>query len=250
VSVHDGFTLADFVSYSRKHNHANGEDNQDGRDEELSGNFGVEGPTDDPAINALRQRVRRAIVSTLLLAQGTPMLCAGDEIGNTQLGNNNAYCQDNATTWLDWAGAENDFREFVAEVLALRKAEPLLRHDRWFNSSTEEDSRASLAWCLPAGTSMRIQDWHDIAAHALACVISPANDAPVPAGGRTRLMVLFNPEPQSISFSLPTGDWRLALDSSGDLPRRDAPDSSRLFTTELMVPAQAVLVLRSATHQP
>ncbi len=250
VSVHDGFTLADFVSYSHKHNHANGEDNRDGRDEELSANFGVEGPTDDPAINALRQRVRRAIVSTLLLAQGTPMLCAGDEIGNTQLGNNNAYCQDNATTWLDWAGAEHDFREFVADVLALRKAEPLLRHDRWFNSNAEEDSRASLTWCLPAGTPMRIQDWHDIAAHALACVISPANDAPVPTEGRTRLMVLFNPEPQSLIFNLPKGDWRLALDSSGELPRRDASASSRLLTSNLLMPAQAVLVLRSTAHPP
>ena len=100
VSVHDGFTLADVVSHARKHNHANGEDNRDGRDGELSCNFGVEGPTDDAAIAATRLRVRRAMLASLLLAQGTPMLCAGDEIGNSQQGNNNAYCQDNATTWL------------------------------------------------------------------------------------------------------------------------------------------------------
>ena len=250
VSVHDGFTLADLVSYGRKHNYANGEDNQDGRDEELSRNFGVEGPTDDPTITALRQRVRRAIVSTLLLAQGTPMLCAGDEIGKSQQGNNNAYCQDNATAWLDWAGAEHGFREFVAELLALRKAEPLLRHDRWFNSTTEVDSQASLVWRLPGGSAMRIQDWHDIAAHALACVISPANDAPVPVEGSARLMILFNPEPEPVSFGLPPGDWRLVLDSSGDLPRRDTPDAPRHFNSDLMLPAHAVLVLRSVFHQP
>jgi glycogen operon protein len=194
--------------------------------------------------------VRRAIVSTLLLAQGTPMLCAGDEIGNSQQGNNNAYCQDNALGWLDWAGAEGDFRGFVAELLALRKAEPLLRHDRWFNSSAEVDSQASLAWCLPAGTAMRIQDWHDIAAHALACVISSASAAPVPVEGSARLMLLFNPEPQAMIFSLPEGDWRLVLDSSDDVPGGEASAASRLFTSDLMVPAHAVLVLRSIAHHP
>jgi glycogen operon protein len=248
VSVHDGFTLADLVSYGRKHNRANGEDNQDGRDEELSGNFGAEGATDDPAINALRRRVRRAIVATLLLAQGTPMLCAGDEIGNSQQGNNNAYCQDNPTGWLDWASAEDDFREFVAELLALRKAEPLLRHDRWFNSTAESDTQAGLVWCLPSGAAIRIQDWHDIAAHALACVISPANSSHAPGGAR--LMLLFNPESQSVLFNLPKGDWQLELDSSGDLPRHSAPVASLLFSAELMVPAQALLVLRWPARQP
>ena len=237
VAVHDGFTLADLVSYSRKHNHANGEDNRDGRDEELSGNFSVEGPTDDPVIIALRQRVRRAIVSTLLLAQGTPMLCAGDEFGNSQQGNNNAYCQDNSTGWLDWASAECDFRNFVAEVLALRKSEPLLRHDRWFRSSAEASDEASLVWCLPSGAQMRIEDWHDVAAHALACVI--AADTAVGGENGARLMLLFNPEPRAAPFALPDGGWQLALDSSGDLQRRDAPLSS-----QLQVPAHAVLVLR------
>ena len=240
VTAHDGFTLADLVSYSSKHNHANGEDNRDGRDGELSDNFGVEGPTNDAAINALRLRVRRAIVATLLLAQGTPMLCAGDEIGNSQQGNNNAYCQDNAVGWLDWANAEHGFRDFVATVIALRKAEPLLRHDRWFRASADASAEASLVWRTPGGAQMRIQDWHDIAAHALACVI-----ASVDANGRNsaRLLLLFNPEPQAAPFALPDGSWLLALDSSGDLRQTDAAQSSRL-----QVPAHALLVLREFAH--
>jgi glycogen operon protein len=242
--------LADLVSYARKHNSANGEDSRDGRDEELSGNLGAEGPTDDASINALRLRVRRAIMATLLLAQGTPMLCAGDEIGNSQQGNNNAYCQDNPTTWLDWAGADHEFREFVVEVLALRRAESLLHHDRWFNASADSDSHASLAWCLPTGAEIRIQDWHDVAAHALACVMSPAGSGQSADERGARLMLLFNPQSQSISFNLPEGNWQLMLDSSGNLPQHGVPAASHFFASELVVPGHALLVMRSTTLTP
>jgi pullulanase/glycogen debranching enzyme len=136
-------TLNDVVSYASKHNEANGEHNRDGRDGELSANFGVEGPSDDPSVRATRERVRRAMLATLLLAQGTPMLNAGDEIGNSQGGNNNAYCQDNPTGWLDWPHADMGLSRFVGELLALRRAQPLLRHDDWSAASR------GVRWCCP-----------------------------------------------------------------------------------------------------
>jgi glycogen operon protein len=235
VSVHDGFTLADLVSHSRKHNEANGEDNFDGRNDELCSTLGVAGPTEDRVIAALRRRLRRAMVATLLLAQGTPMLCAGDEIGKTQAGNNNAYCQDNAIGWLDWEGADTAFCQFTAEVSALRRAEPLLRHGRWFGVSPGHGP--SLSWLLPAGATPGVQDWHDVHAHALACLIDSGFD--LPAEGSARLLLLFNPEPQEVVFALPEGDWRLALDSSGVLHRHTGR-----MPPQLAVPAHALVLLR------
>jgi len=240
IAVHDGFTLADLVSYNLKHNQANGEDNRDGRDEEISGNFGIEGPTDDKLVKALRRRVRRAMIGTLLLAQGTPMLCAGDEIGNSQQGNNNAYCQDNPTTWLDWTSAELEFREFVCDVIALRKSEPLLHHDRWFRTSPSAIEEPSLVWRLPTGIELGMQDWHDSDARSLACLIMPPAAAATGRERRARLMLVFNPESKVVTFHLPDGNWQLALDSSGSLGRRH---SSVPF--ELPVPAHALLVLRN-----
>jgi glycogen operon protein len=240
IAVHDGFTLADLVTYNLKHNQANGEGNRDGRDEEISGNFGIEGPTDDKLVKALRRRVRRAMIGTLLLAQGMPMLCAGDEIGNSQQGNNNAYCQDNPTTWLDWTSAELEFREFVCDVIALRKSEPLLHHDRWFCSSPSAIEEPSLVWRLPTGIELGVQDWHDSDARSLACLIMPPAAAAMGRERRARLMLVFNPESKVITFHLPDGNWQLALDSSGSLGRRH---SSVPF--ELPVPAHALLVLRN-----
>ena len=271
VAVHDGFTLADVVSYARKHNLANGEDNRDGRDEELSANFGVEGPTADAAITDLRLRVRRAMLASLLLAQGTPMLCAGDEFGNSQQGNNNAYCQDNPTGWLDWPDAEADTQGYVADLLALRRHEPLLRHDRWFVPEARAAGAASIAWRAPGGGLLGIHDWHDAVEHALACVLSPASpaagsmvapvadavadtgggdasdddggsDASDDARGATRLMLLFNPERAPREFLLPPGRWQLALDSSATLARGfDATGGS------VDAPAHALVVLRQST---
>jgi isoamylase len=246
IAVHDGFTLADVVSYDRKHNDANGEDNRDGRDEELSANFGVEGPAADPAIAALRLRVRRAMLASLLLAQGTPMLCAGDEIGNSQGGNNNAYCQDNPTGWLDWPTAEHDTFAFVARLLALRRAEPLLRHDRWFVAEARAGGPASAAWHAPDGDPLGLHDWHARDAHALACLLDPGDPAhAAAAGGDARLLLLFNPERAPREFALPPGDWQLALDSSAAL----SPGLAQARAS-LDVPAHAVVVLRQALPFP
>ena len=237
VSVHDGFTLADVVSYRQKHNAANGEQNRDGRDNELCANFGEEGETADAAVNATRSRVRRAMIATLLLAQGTPLVCAGDEFGNSQGGNNNAYCQDNHTGWLGWKSADREFCQFVASVLDLRRAEPLLHRDRWFVASVHSDHDATVKWLNADGNEMQTHDWHAGGQHAFACLLSaPAT----PAGGSAQLAILFNPEPQATDFGLPAGHWQLAIDSSADLP----PGAEFPGPAQLRVPGRALLVLR------
>jgi glycogen operon protein len=239
IAAHDGFTLADLTGHSHKHNEANGEQNRDGRSDEVCANFGIEGPTDDAAIDALRRRVRRAMAATLLLAQGTPMWCAGDEIGRTQGGNNNAYCQDNATSWLDWAKADRELRGFIAAVLALRRSEPALRHGRWFHPPPCAPGERSLAWTTPAGTPMQVHDWHDTSQHAFACQIdaSPRNGE---VNGSRHLMLAFNPGAGAVEMRLPAGRWQVALDSALTLtPGTDVP-----IERPLTVPARALVVLR------
>ncbi len=186
VAAHDGFTLADVVSYSRKHNRANGEVNRDGRNDELCANFGVEGPTNDAEMAATRKLVRRAMMATLMLAQGTPMICAGDEFGNSQGGNNNAWNQDNATGWLGWADADEGFAAFVAELAALRRSQPLLRPAQWV--------AGGLRW-------LGLLD----ASQALACEIGSDTRHP--------LLVAFNPAALPLPLPLPPGRWQVLLDS-------------------------------------
>ena len=240
IVAHDGFTLADLTRYGHKHNESNGEHNQDGRNGEPSANFGVEGPTDDAALAALRARVARAMAATVLLAQGTPMWCAGDEIGRTQGGNNNAYCQDNATSWLDWAHADRELCVFIAAVLALRRSEPALRYERWFHPPPCAPGERSLAWATPAGTPMQVHDWHDTQHLAFACQIdaAPRNGEVV---GSRHLMLAFNPGASAIEMRLPAGHWRIALDSALTL------DVGALVPSGLLsVPAHALVVLRDA----
>jgi glycogen operon protein len=211
IASHDGFTLTDLVSYDRKHNEANGEANHDGHTENLSTNCGVEGPTDNTEINAQRARLRRALLVTLLTAQGTPMLRAGDEIAQTQRGNNNAYCQDNDISWLDWSHADRELTEFVRCLLALRRKHPHFRVNRWLSEHRNVDGHKEIEWLRPDGAMMTIDDWHDETRHSLAVM-----------GGdvHLRLMALFNAEPAALEFTLPTGRWRIELDSA--CPDRDA----------------------------
>lgn len=240
LAVHDGYTLADLVSYSHKHNEANGEDNRDGRDGELCHNFGAEGPTDDPQIRDTRRRVQRALLATLLLSQGTPMLYAGDEIGNSQGGNNNAYCQDNDIGWLNWDRADLALAGFVGEVLRCRREHPLLRHGRWFSSASDE--AVSLRWFHPSGRDMRQEDWHDGSSHALAVRLSD---------GTEDLLLLFNPSPCDHPFQLPPptmgrsrSAWSLRLDSSEVTP------PGRVASLSLTVPARALLLLTTEAQAP
>jgi glycogen operon protein len=242
VSVHDGFALADVVSYSRKHNEANGEQNRDGRDGELCANFGSEGQSEDPEINATRLRLQRAMLATLLLSQGTPMLFSGDEIGNSQSGNNNAYCQDNDISWLKWHSANLELARFVSDVIGLRSAEPKLRRNRWYTGQPDNTGPKELTWYTTSGNEMQVNDWHDAGSHAFACVIRDSGD-----GGSSHLsaalMILFNPEVSSQFFSLPESGWSLALDSSGELVC-----GHNIVSSDFQVPAHALVVLRGTVR--
>ena len=181
ITAHDGFTLRDLVSYNHRHNAANGEHNRDGHHHNLSWNCGHEGPCLEAPVQALRGRLQRALLTTLFVSQGTPMLLAGDEIGHTQWGNNNAYCQDNDTTWLQWTDADDALAHFVQRLLALRRAQPALRQAQWHSSAVADDGEPDLAWFTPHGQAMSTADWEQAGALPLQVCF---NDAP---GGRAVL---------------------------------------------------------------
>ena len=226
IAAHDGFTLADFTRFAHKHNEANGEHNRDGRDDEVAAALP----------DAVRPRVQRALLATLLLAQGTPMLLAGDEFGNSQQGNNNAYNQDNPTAWLDWDSADTSLMQFVQRVLGLRREEAALRHARWFEPAPASQGERSLVWLAPSGHEMQVDDWHDGTEHAFACRIDASPKSPHDNGGCRHLLIAFNPEAQPQAFTLPPGRWQLALDSSGQ--------ASALAAPALEVAAHSLVVLR------
>ncbi len=214
VTVHDGFTLADLVSYERKHNEANVEDNRDGSDDNHSTNCGVEGPTDDPKILELRRQLRRNLLSSLLLAQGVPLLLAGDEVGNSQGGNNNAYCQDNPIGWVDWSalGREGeDMTALVAQLSELRYRFPQLRPRRFVEGRRPDGSHGVL-WLTPEATEMKEPDWNFPEGRFLSYVLRPVQQ------GQTPLYIVLNGAPETIEFLLPTlpecSRWTLVLDTS------------------------------------
>jgi glycogen operon protein len=218
LTVHDGFTLRDLVSYDAKHNEANGEDNRDGADDNRSWNCGTEGPTDDPDVNALRARQSRAMLSTLLLSLGLPLLLGGDEIGRTQGGNNNAYCQDNEISWFDWAGADNDLRGYVKRLLALRREHPVFRRKRFLTGA----EAAELGWFGCVGEPVTEEQWADPTMHAIAVYLDGA-DAPDDADDGTPLLdddflILVNAFWEELKFTIPPArsapqTWFVELDS-------------------------------------
>jgi len=172
LTVHDGFTLADLVSYDSKHNEANGENNRDGTDDNRSWNCGAEGPTTDLDVVALRARQRRAMLTTLLLSFGVPLLLGGDEMGRTQQGNNNAYCQDNSINWFDWANADAGLEAFTKKVIAVRRAHPVFRRRRFLGGVEASELR----WYTPSGTVMTSADWGDPNARSLSVYLDGADD--------------------------------------------------------------------------
>ena len=223
VAAHDGFTLMDTVSFNDKHNEANGEENRDGHNHNLSDNMGAEGPTDDPAITAARDRRRRNLIATLMLSQGTPMLLAGDELGNSQGGNNNAYAQDNPTGWVDWDGADPAFLDFVRRVIAFRRAHPILRQKRFLHSQPrEQDGLPDLFWRRADGAPMTPDDWNDPDRRLLAAEMRMASGTPAYAALPGAVFLVFNngPEAQVRLPDAPDGRWRRRLDSARD----DDPD--------------------------
>jgi glycogen debranching enzyme GlgX len=207
VVSHDGFTLRDLVSYNQRHNQANGEDNRDGHGHNLSFNCGVEGPTDNEEVNRLRGRLQRALLATTLLAQGTPMLCAGDELGHSQRGNNNPYCQDNDTTWIDWAAADQDLIAFTSRVLTLRQ-QTLPFGNHWYSGLTDPLGLHDLAWLQSDGSPLQDDAWRDNASHVMGCLIGK------PGAAKAPLLLLINPEHADCTFMLPAGVWQALLDTA------------------------------------
>lgn len=218
VAAHDGFTLTDTVSYNHKHNEANLEDNRDGHNHNLSDNCGVEGPSDDAAVLDCRTRRRRNLMATLLLSQGTPMILAGDELGNSQQGNNNAYCQDNSIGWIDWDGADDRFLRFCRRVIAFRKAHPILRQRRFLHSQPrEQDGLPDLFWRRADGAPMTAEDWADPHMRLLAAEMRMASGTPAYAALPGAVFLVFNAgeEVQVRMPEAPPGaHWRRQLDSA------------------------------------
>jgi isoamylase len=231
ITSHDGFTLNDLVSYNDKHNEANGEDNKDGHSDNRSWNCGAEGPTDDAQILALRERQKRNLLATLLLSQGTPMMLGGDEFGRSQQGNNNAYCQDNDISWIDWNLDDQGHRlvRFVQKLTALRHKYPILRRTRFLTGEyNEEFDVKDVAWINATGNEMRDEDWADAHMHCFGMLIDGrAQTTGIRKRGQdATLLLVFNAHHDVVKFTLPQtagGDeWSIVLDSN--LPdREEAP---------------------------
>ncbi len=223
ITCHDGFTLCDLVSYNDKHNEANLEDNRDGEAHNRTWNCGVEGPTADPAIQALRLRQKRNFLATLIFSQGVPMLAAGDELGRTQGGNNNAYCQDNAISWLDWAHADRDMLDFVATCLALRAAHPILRRRRFFQGrDIHGQGIKDIVWLKPDGTEMSDDEWQHHHARCLGVYLAGTAMDEVDSRGQRIVdddfLLLFNAHHEPLPFTMPAlhsgAAWTALLDTA------------------------------------
>jgi glycogen operon protein len=232
VTAHDGFTLNDLVSYNDKHNEANGEGNKDGTSDNRSWNCGAEGPTDDPGINALRDKQIRNFFATLLLSQGLPMFVAGDEFHRTQKGNNNAYCQDNEISWVDWsqANAHRPTIDFVQSLIALRKEFPVLRRNRFLTGAHNEKLGVKdVTWIHPSGAEMNDETWRD---QSLRCIGMLIDGRAQSTGIRERgsdstVLLLFNGHHEAVHFVMPPAiereGWRQRLNTAAE------PQTDRLF---------------------
>ena len=248
ITVHDGFTLADLVSYNDKHNEANGEANRDGTNDNRSWNCGAEGPVTDPGVLALRARQSRAMLTTLLLSFGVPMLLGGDERGRTQRGNNNAYCQDNEITWFDWSAADEELLAYTRRLIAFRGQHPVFRRGRFLAGA----EAAELGWFTPAGTAMTGADWANPGALSLAVYLDGA-DSPDRAEDGTALLdddflVMFNAWWEPLDFVIPgirDGQaWRAEIDSYD--PPAAAASPGRHAGDRVTVGPRSVTVLRAA----
>jgi glycogen operon protein len=244
VTAHDGFTLADLTAYRRKHNEANGEANRDGHSHNLSANAGHEGPTQAPAIVLRRAQWCRALLATLLCAQGTPQLLAGDELGHSQQGNNNAYCQDNPITWLDWSVADPVLTSFVAGLTRLRRQHPALRHAQWFRGEPAAgQALPDMVWRTAAGQPPATADWDAPERRVLACVITVGENA-LPAS--ERLMLILHAGDTPAEVRLPEGDWQLLLDSASGWVAGVDTGTAPAVASPLLVTPPTVLVLRQS----
>jgi isoamylase len=252
VTAHDGFTLHDLVSYNQKHNEANGEENRDGTDNNRSWNCGAEGPTDDPQVRALRMRQKRNFLATLLLSQGVPMLLAGDEIGHTQNGNNNAYCQDNEISWLNWneKSQDSDLLAFTRFVIALRKNHPIFHRRKFFQGRSIKGTQVKdIIWLLPDGREMSEEEWKQESARCLGLFLAGAGldevDEHNEAINDDSFLVLMNASHEPISFHLPAlqqeGTWIAVLDTSS--PRGNGSGDRKTNGSGYPLEARSMVVL-------
>ena len=256
VTAHDGFTLTDLVSYDSKHNDANGEENRDGTDDNRSWNSGIEGPTDDPEVLQLRERRRRGLMATLLLSTGVPMLRHGDELGHSQEGNNNAYCQDNELSWLDWENADTDFAAFCADLIDFRHKHPVFTRRRFFEG--EPIFRGGLSdinWFRPDGVEMTDDDWKTGYAKSLAVFLNgSALPDPDTRGRRViddSFLLLFNGHHGDTTFVLPARAygrrWLTEFDTAAtDAERPPRERKARQAGAKVVVAERSVQVLRRA----
>jgi isoamylase len=252
VTAHDGFTLHDLVSYNEKHNEANYEDNRDGESHNRSWSCGVEGATEDLEVCALRARQKRNFLTTLFLSQGIPMLLAGDEIGHTQGGNNNAYCQDNEISWLDWEGADRELLDFTAELIHFRRGHPVFRRRRWFLGAAIRGCDArDIVWMRPDGEEMSEEDWHDPAGRALGVFLNGQGiGSPDERGEKVvddSFYLMLNAGGEALTFRMPDRphwgqSWGRALDTAE--PRMLAGEETCGPGGEVRVEGRSVVVLR------
>ena len=236
--MHDGFTLADLVSYEHKHNEANKEDNRDGSDDNNSLNCGAEGPTEDPAILERRRLLRRNQLASLLLAQGVPLILAGDEVGNSQGGNNNAYCQDDEIGWVNWSGlgTDDDMTEFVGGLTRLRQRFPQLRSRHWLEGKKADGSHDVL-WLRPDGEEMKEEDWKFPDGRFLAYVLAAMQEGDEP------LLIVFNAAGNGVDMTLPpwqnVATWSRVLDTAANAVLPEAKPETP--GTKLIAPPASIL---------
>jgi len=243
LTSHDGFTLDDLVSYSEKHNEANGEDNRDGENHNHSWNGGVEGPADDPRVRDLRARQKRSLLATVLFSQGVPFISAGDELGRTQQGNNNAYCQDNELSWLNWelTPEQADFLEFVRRAVALRRNQPGLRRQEFFNGQTISGiDGKDLTWYHPDGQVLSGHAWHETSLACFGALLRGEHSARGIEQGETAigdtLFLMLNAGAEEIPFVLPSnkasGRWERLLDTAEGEWDREIDQTSKNYTLQ------------------
>jgi glycogen operon protein len=250
VTAHDGFTLRDLVSYNEKHNEANLDDNNDGESHNRSWNCGVEGDTDDPDVLTLRSRQRRNFITTLFLSQGVPMLCHGDELGRTQRGNNNVYCQDNELSWIDWKNVDVDLLAFTRRVTALRAEHPTFRRRRFFDGRPVRrgDRQLDIAWFTPDGRVMTEDDWESGFGRSIAAYLNGDGFSDRDARGQRvtddSFLLCFSAHDEAIDFTLPAAEfgeaWEIVIDTMAD-----DPDDAVVAAGEVVsVGPRAIVVLR------
>ncbi len=256
VTCHDGFTLRDLVSYDRKHNDANGDYNRDGTDDNRSWNCDAEGPSDDPAINELRARQARNFLVTLFCSQGVPMLLAGDEMSRTQRGNNNAYCQDNELSWVDWeaAGKHQDLIDFTCALSGLRRAHPVFRRRRFFSGQAltarggPDGGLQDIVWLTPAGRQMTDSDWQTGYARSLAVFLNgDAITEPGPHGETVRddsFLLLFNANREPVSFTVPGSRFGPGWDALIDTAAAGRADAAVPAGGSVELAGRSIMVLR------